>query len=439
MGAGNSNGTSMRLGSTSYDIYSSCFDGKPASGKPLILPDGPSKSVLFGNEVSFSFATHVGHNYADPKKRADDLVYSPAIRMINGEPIVHFRSGGGNEKKYHFSELYDKGRYSPIFCDEDLEIQKWRDVCEEGNKAISYSTPEKEGRLIEGPERLASFDSRDTQLQKFVTDTLDYQGPANRFGFYLSKNKNFKQDIRNILFDEDRRTRYDEDAVNFSEFLSEKYGTSRHTIGIGTEKTNAFAKIRFDDHHSYLIGSTDFHEKAKEIAEDYGLDSREAIEFFKKYAIYHEIAHNSQPRMSEKDAESDVSETLAEYFTKKAKDLEGTEEGKLYAALAAESEAYAESWKSGKGRNAKSKSRNLESRLGELEAEARSLGLEDGEAREYIARNLEEEVNQHYEENEEREPGKTDKGYEKVDDYHNNQTEEEEIGENPEDTDGCTD
>lgn len=396
MGAGNSNGAIRRLGSTSYDIYSSCFDGKPASGKPLILPNGPSKSLLFGNEVSFGFATHVGYKHENPEDRANDLVYNPVIRLINGEPIVHFRSGSGNEKKYHFSELYDKGRYSPIFCDEDLEIQKWRDVCEEGNKAISYSTPEKEGRLIEGPERLAYFDPRDTKLNKFVTDIRDYQGPANKFGVYLSKNKNFKQDIRNILFDEDRRTRYDEDAVNFSEFLSEKYGTPRHIIGIGTEKTNAFAKIRFDNHHSYLIGSTDFYEKAKAMAEDYGLDSREATEFFKKYAIYHEIAHNSQPRMSEKDAESDVSETLAEYFTKKAKDLEGTEKGKLYAALAAESEAYAESWKSGKGRNAKSKSRNLESRLSELEAKARSLGLEDGEAREYIENRLEEAVNEDY-------------------------------------------
>ena len=313
MGVGNSN-TTRSLGTNGSDIYtpSFCAEQSPVN---ITLPDSVSKSVLFANRVSFGFATHVGYKHTNPEDRANDFVYDPIIRMVDGEPIVHLRTGSSNENKFHASGLFDNGAFSPVYLPwDDLGIQKWRDVCE-GDKAISYSVPEKEGILIEGPERLASFDSGSTQLPKFVKEVIDYKGPTNKFGFYLSKNENFRQDLRNILFDKDHKTRYDEDAVNFTQFLSEKYGTPRHIIGIGAEKTDVVAKIIYDDKHSYLIGSTDFYEKAKSMAESYGLKGSKATEFVKKAVIYHELTHNSQPRMSEKDAESDVGETLDGYFS----------------------------------------------------------------------------------------------------------------------------
>jgi len=430
MGAGNSNGTSMRLGSTSYDICSGCFDGKPILGKPLTLPNGPSKSVLFENEVSFSFATHVGFKYNDLSKRADDLVYDPVIRMINGEPIVHFRSGSSNVKKYHLSELYDEGRYSPIFCDEDRGIEEWRKVGRDDN-TVSYATPEKIIKwLVKYPQEIPCF-GPDTHLDKPVTH-YDYEGPIGKYGPALSMLQNRIQNVKDILVDSEHRT-YDGDTVDFSKFLEGEYEgiAPRTVLAIGIENLSPDnpAKLYYNNKHSALVFDTKFYDYVKAKAKALGLSGREELEYIIRATTYHELDHSIQPHKSKRGAEIETGENLSKFFLEKAKGLEGTRRGEIYKLLSKDAKRYAEYYRKGGGKS-KSKSRNLESRIEALEEEARSLGLRCDEATDYIVRNLEEEIDQY---DEEIEPGKSDKGYEKVDeDDYNNQIQEEDLSEDSE-------
>jgi hypothetical protein len=371
-----SNGT-YSLGTLSRDIFTPhfCGDTSPVN---ITLKDAPSKAVLYTVPISFGFATHPGHKHSAEWERAADFGYEPLI----ANSTVFLRTGSSNVKAFPASQLVVDGRLSPVYHEEELLLQRWRDVTEKDN-AISYVKPEKEGMLIEGPERLAYFDPRDTQLRKFVRDT-SYKGPNSMFGKYLSKNANFRQDIRNVMFDKTHRSRYNVDMKDFIEFLTERYGKPRHIESSGVEKMEAIAKLYHDNGTSSIVASTDFHKEAKELAEAYGLSEREAVEFFKKYAIYHEIVHNFQELMPEREAEIDNSDTLYEFFSRKAEGKEGTKEGRLYKALAEEAKKYAQHWKSKSPLNS-----GLEARIRELEEEARSLGLEGEEAREYVERELE--------------------------------------------------
>ena len=391
---GNGLSKSYTLGTHIADIHTSSFCGPQVEGS-VVLPNGPSKSML-GQAVSFGFMTYPDEIKISGK-RATDFLYNPKISVVDGEPYAELRTSG-NKARFHASKLIDNGFVSPVYHLEDLKIQGWRNVTERRDTAVSYSTPKKEGRLIEGPERIAYFDPRDTQLNKFTTDVIDYEGPINKVGKYLSLNENFRQNIRNTLFNKTHRTRYDADTVDFIDFLTERYGEPRNIVGIGTgipERKDAVARLVFDNKSSYLIGSTDFYEKAKAMAESYGLHGRKAIEFVKRATLYHEIVHNFHNIPSERDAEIDVGYTLDEFFSRKARDLTGTDEGEVYQALAEAQKAYAESWE-GKSDTKKSKSRNLESKIGELEAEAISLGLKGSKARDYVAKRLNEEVDEEY-------------------------------------------
>lgn len=409
-----SNGTSS-LGTPSRDIETPHFCGASSPVNVTLTPT-PYKSLL-ESAPTFGFRHHP--NYLRESATASDFAYSPEIKMIGKEPYATLRTSGNNFT-FPASKLIDQGFFSPVYHVEDFEIQRWRDVTEKDN-TVSYIKPAREGRLIEGPERLAYFDPRDTPLRKFVTPVTDYEGPNNLFGKYISMNENFRQNIRNVLFDPTHRTRYDADTVDFIDFLTKKYDAPRKIAGIGTEKMGAVARIYSGNKNSYIVGSTDFYEKAKAMAEAYGLSGREAIEFVKRAIMYHELVHNAQPGMSERDAEIDAGETLHEYFIKKAKDLEGTEEGRIYKILAAAERVYAESWRRSGKRNAqsKSKSKNLESKVRELTEEAESLGLEGDEARDYIRSRLDEESEDRERSDLEERVNEADRKYENIDDVGN--------------------
>ncbi len=376
-----SNGT-YSLGTPSRNISTPHFYGAQSKVNFTLPVQGSSKAML-AEKPSFGFSTHP--NYLKTPFNATDFTYSPRIDE-NGYAHVTTSS-----RKVSFSaeKLFENGYLSPVFHEEDLLTQDWINAAS-GDRAISYSTPQKGGGLVEGQERRAFFDLRDTQLNKFVRPVLSYEGPINSFGKYLSTNANFRQDIRNVLFDETHKTRYDSDTADFISFLSNKYSTPRHILGVGTEKMEDVARIYHDNNHSYLVSSTDFRKKAEAMAEEHGLTGRDAAEFFKRYSIYHELIHNFQPEMSERGAEIDDGETLYEFFSEKAKSKAGTKEGRLYQSLATEAKAYANFWRS-KGSSKRSKgSNNLESKITELETEARSLGLKGEEFNEYVSERLDE-------------------------------------------------
>lgn len=384
----NNNGMSKSLGTPISEIHTHSFCGK-SSPVNITLEPTLSKSVFYNVPVSFGFAHHP--NYLRESATASDFVYNPVIGVKNGVPYAHLRTGGSYATKFPAAELFDQGFFSPVYMPhmEDRKIQEWRDVTERDN-TVSYFKPAREIGLVEGPERLAYFDPRDTQLQKFVTPITDCEVPLNKVGVYLSLNENFRQNIRNTLFNPTHKTRYDADTVDFIDFLTKKYDAPRKIAGIGTEKMGAVARIYPGNKNSYIVGSTDFYEKVKAMAEAYGLHGREAIEFVKRAVMYHELIHNFQPGMSEREAEIEAGETLYEFFSRKAKNLAGTKEGEIYKVLAKAEKAYAERWRSKSKYSSKSK--NLESKVRELTEEAESLGLERDEAKDYVEKGLEEVV-----------------------------------------------
>ena len=392
MGVGNNtagvmykNGTNS-LGTVSSTIHTGHFCGKD-SPVNITLPDSISKSVLFANGVSFGFPTHVGYKHLDPKDRAN-LIYSPVIRMINGEPIVHFRSGSSNEKKYHLSELYDEGSYSPIFCDEDRKIEEWRKVGRDDN-AVFYFSPEKEGGLVIGRSKQAYFHPSMTPLPaKYVEPILADEGPINSFGKRLSWAANTKQDFRNLFFDDTHRNRYNADIDEFFDYLiSQGYDNPREFLGIGSEvmEKGAGAGHYHYNGKSAIVSNSKIYEEAKKIAENRGLKGYEAVKFAKEYIYFHELYHLfDREGGSRADRETRTGEGLNKFFRNKAKSLAGSKLSKFYAALAEEAEDYAEGWSKGKSLFYS----RLDSLISKYKAEAERHNVEDVE--EYVSKRLEE-------------------------------------------------
>jgi len=440
MGAGNNtagvmykNGTNS-LGTVSSTIHTDHFCGKDSPVNVILRPT-PYTSMI--DPPSFGFKTHVGCKLNE-QDRAKNFVYEPKIKIgvRDGEHYAELLTGS-NRVKFHASGLFDNGKFSSVYEPhmEDLRIEEWRKVCRDDN-AVSYSTPEKEiNWMVQSPKKVADF-GPDTPLHKCIIPTT-YSGPSGKYGTALSMLQNRIQDVRNILFDSEHRI-HDRDTVDYGEFLTSEYDTDPRTVlAIGIENLGPLysARLYYDDKHSTLVFDTKFYDYAKAKAKALGLCGREELEYIIRVATYHELDHNAQPHTPEREAEIRTGENLSKFFLEKANGLEGTRRGKIYKLLSEDAKKYAELYRKG-GVESRSKSRNLESKIEALEAEARSLDLSDDEAIDYVTRNLEEEVNQYDSENKERELGKADKGYRKADEGDcSNQNGEEDIDGNPEATD----
>lgn len=384
----NNNKISRRVGSTGSDMYTPSFDGKD-NPSIITLPDAPSKSFFYQIPLSSGFLTH-----------ADEIKISGlrALDFISDYTVIgddaYYRSASN---LYKFSRE-DIKKWGNAYHPEDRGFEGWK-LAGEKDMTVSYHEPEKEIKwLAQSPEKVADFSPKNTQLKKYITSD-DYNGPISKYGVALSMLQNRIQDVRNILFDSDHRTTYDRVTEDFFEFLNEKPDAIKRTVsslGIENRGPGYSARLYYDNKESMLMFHTGFYEQAKTEAEALGLKGREAVEYITRATLYHELDHNSQPHMPERNAETEVGEDLYKFFSGKAKGLAGTKEEKVYLALASAEKAYAQMFREGKPH---SKSRNLESKLQELEDKARSMGLNHDETLDYVARNLGGAVEEEIEEN----------------------------------------
>ncbi len=329
-------------------------------------------------------------NYADAKSRALDLDWNAPLIMTGSGPKFKVKTA----QNTFYADMYDVLEYGPVHHREDRidNFQRWKDTAEK-DQSISIVKPYSgDSQLIQGAETLATF-NKGTPLTKYVTP-LFFRGNNNELGKNLSKNFNYIQDIRNIMFDETHKNIFNPDFQKFTGFLSDRYGTPRDLIGVGTEESARpwIAALQTIDPYSILYQNSEFEKYIRSEARSYGLgNSKEARDLVKMAVIYHEIGHNYQPLDMLKDknlAESDIGNTLFEYFSKKAREFAGTRLGRMYEALAAAEARYAERFGSKGKRSSNSRTSSLESKISRLSRIAALKRLKGRFADDYIANEL---------------------------------------------------
>ncbi len=264
-----------------------------------------------------------------------------------------------------------------------------------GHHAIEYVKPNGEIGLFELSEHIPSYSKYSAMTDvnvpiKHLVGTV----PINKFGFYVSKLANAWEHSRDLSYiDYPKRPGINPETLALLETLISEGGDPREIDGIGVENLeNHAAKIYLRDETATLVESIYIHQEAQAIAQKQGLDGKEAIDEIIKYFLKHELVHNSDRRKFisiENEEEIDVGEFLAKFFGERA-EIVDEKLAKIYRALARENEDYAQGWKEGRIKSKGSLKSKLEYLAKQYASEARDMGLEGEEARDYVGRKLEE-------------------------------------------------
>ena len=215
-------------------------------------------------------------------------------------------------------------------------------------------------------------------ITKYVTLT-EPQCSLNKVGFYTSKLENFRQDLKNALYDEFRNI--DPELLEFAKFLESKGHNKPRTVEyIGVGKIRGIAAIAEKESSTFIFGSENLFKEAMAIARSRGLDGPEAIRFVKEYVIRHELAH-----IYGVDSEREVGLLLKEFYEKKAKNFKGTKREKYYKAIAAEARDYAEIFT---GLHVSLNFENIEGLIAGYIEEAIEKGYSEKEAKDYVESRL---------------------------------------------------
>ena len=272
----------------------------------------------------------------------------------------------------------------------------------EGSHAIEYVKPNQEVGLFELPEHmldLSKFGMTDTRVP--VKD-LEGLVPINMVGIYISKIANLEQALRNLIY-----KNYVTEGVGFNpvtEALIEKllekegFGPAREIEAIGVEnfEKEGLTAATYHNGKAILAASKNINEWALRVAEAYGLTGPEGIKFVKEFIWQHELFHVLDRRkgMSKDQAEIEIGELLAEFYTEMAQTGKPGH-ARYHKALADYNAKYAEAYRKGRvtreGSLLKSGS-GLEALVARYVAEAEGLGLKGEEAEDYVASRLEKET-----------------------------------------------
>jgi hypothetical protein len=265
-----------------------------------------------------------------------------------------------------------------------------------GNQAIDLVKPNQEEGIIEFEEKILDLNKYDmTTVSNRITN-ISGSVPINKFGLYLSKNENVRQDLREALFRDylSQSPGFNDETSAYIAFLESKgLGPGREIIGYGTEfMPNAIARTR-NLEGSILTGSSEIGNIATKIAEEYGLKGHKATNFVKNAVWLHELYHVMDHRkgISTKKLETELGERLAEFFDSRADMLEG-KIAEFYRAMAEENRSYAQNWGKGKGRSEKGK--NINSSSEKYAGGISEKSIEDKEAKVYILEDILKELNE---------------------------------------------
>ena len=315
-------------------------------------------------------------------------------------PIVDLEAGGVT-----FNPVEDI--YNPNDPLQD-RLGGWKAVTEQAN-AIDIVKPNEEIGLWQSPEFMPEYSKHSPSMTDVDVPITNHHGsiPINKFGEYLSRISNLEADLRDVIYRNDffEGVGFNKETEAYLDFLKDKgLGSGREIGAIGVENLEGAIARTYHNGTATLVASKDIYDKALAIANRHGLEGEEAVKFAKRAIWYHELYHVfNRESLPERQDEIRVGEFLAEFFGERAPQLE-EKIARHYGALAKENVDYAQGWREGsiapEAKSLRAKIANLVLRYG---SEAKNMGLNGEEAKDYVANKLDEAIDGELEEKEDSE------------------------------------
>ena len=174
-----------------------------------------------------------------------------------------------------------------------------------------------------------------TDINLPVTDLLGTV-PINKFGKYISRIANVKQDLRDIIFTNyffERPGFNPETLAMLESLIEEGLGPAREITAVGVENFSdeRIAAATYHNGTAILAASKNINEWASRVSEAYGLTGENAVKFVKRFIWYHELHHVYDRRkgVSKTQKEIDVGEFLVIEDTEKILRFNFIEENKM--------------------------------------------------------------------------------------------------------------
>lgn len=336
------------------------------------------KPALNGNTPTIGFKYHPDYNPEGfpLENRGKDFEWSVKL-LDNGMVEV---TTSQNRFRANPSQMFVDGRISPFYMEDDLHFETWRDGAVQSPED-TYSKPI--GKIIhyaEGPERVAELPKDNSPIEKYVADSA-FSGDNRLFGKALSLHENVRSAFRKVMFEEPYKTEL-KDAFSFLKDSYKRDGEDYTSIGIG-DTGRALATV---DGYGNLTVNKDFYKTIEKEAKAIGLGDKE-LDYLIMEILTHESGHRFQDISDVPKAEVDLSTRLSNYYSNKAKELAGTQLGKVYSKLAAKEKYLVGLWKDASKEDSHA---DLESMISELAEEAQEKGYTGNEIAEYVADKLEE-------------------------------------------------
>ncbi len=367
-----------------------------------LIPEG----APFNNAMQTMFPLTSGFNH-DPSYHNegwDGLMafeYSPTIYADNKGQVWAVVRTPDRVDAYRIEDLLEFGRVSnPEETAPRMKGWIGATVPEDGKTlAIEYVPSNENIGLFNLPEH--KIDYSQVGMTDVDLHVKNFAGMVriNEFGPYLSRIANLEADLRDVLQKDYffKGVGPNPETEAWLQFLESKgYGPAREIRAIGVGKIPGMAAVHPDGDYATLIASPDIYQQALNIVRQMGLgESEEAVKFAKIASVwYHELYHVLDHRhLSEKQREADIGDLLHEFLSERASQVD-EKTAKYYRGLARENALYAFGWRSGliKGNRGKSLAERLENLTEQYALEAKSLGLNEDEAGDYITDRLKQEV-----------------------------------------------
>ena len=256
-----------------------------------------------------------------------------------GSSLVHFLRPGVAlvDAAAGFTE-----EYGPPQVWEDIAFQEWKDNGEKPEFADLVPRPEENGILVSSGEIIDEY----VTGQHKYTHAMEYDGPNNKVGYWLSMAENFRQDLLDMIYDE--KGGLNPEIVRYVRSLSSKGLRGEAPIAIAVEDLSdkdARAVTYTDPATGRTILGIDKRYYTDEKKDFIGVDDPRLVDLIEQDDMYHEIGHImgiDTRSMSRSRAEITVATNMAEFYEERAEALKGTRQGSIYKALAEQAREYAE-------------------------------------------------------------------------------------------------
>ena len=318
----------------SYEVMGEHYEGDSVSSSPEKIAPEDIKSM---QSIPISVSSY---SYGDYKpsivKSKSGKVYA-ATRTANN---LFLTSLEDFSKYGFFSQIDDSNMDEFKSAGEDFRPNMFDIIPKMPN--LSYIAGISAG-LMNFP------DPSDTAVALYTTPEFVNAVDINKVGYFVSKAGNLNNFLRNnLLFDDANNFHYD--ASQWVKFLNDK-GYSIETtnnaefrgLGIGVDVAREGFLAAYYSEKGYLITEKDFSDKVGKIMSSYGQSSSDALQAMMRADLLHEIGHRFGIG-GDRASEELQGELREEFYTRLSENFKGTRFEQIYRALAQEGRDYSEAF-----------------------------------------------------------------------------------------------